>query len=345
MRTPVGSRLRASASRRTCLRRLEECRSASTPAWIVSNYQLGSSQVAAGPSSNQPALVQTITDSFASPYLLDQERTVADALDPLVKRLLELGERTEQIIIVDQRKLPVVASAAAANMRADARQAHRSDSPPRRFAAWATYASQQLLLHPHPAMQRRACQRSRGSDRARGDSDGTPLPGVMVKLELGSGDRPTPGFVHLDARPGAPDVDIVCDASRLDECKPAWVNARDEWLNPIKPCDEIRATHLLEHFSHRDTVELLKHWRSYLKPSGRLYLEVPNLTGHIKQWSAGGSSDSELVVYLFGEQDHEFNQHRTMFSEATLRDSLERAGLIVLDVRDLGLVLCAEAMR
>src|ERR1035441_2449729 len=74
MRTPVGSRLRASASRRTCLRRLEECRSASTPAWIVSNYQLGSSQVAAGPSSNQPALVQTITDSFASPYLLDQDR-------------------------------------------------------------------------------------------------------------------------------------------------------------------------------------------------------------------------------------------------------------------------------
>jgi hypothetical protein len=69
MRTPVGSRLRASASRRTCLRRLEECRSASTPAWIVSNYQLGSSQVAADPSSNQSALVQTITDSFASPYL------------------------------------------------------------------------------------------------------------------------------------------------------------------------------------------------------------------------------------------------------------------------------------
>ncbi len=162
-----------------------------------------------------------------------------------------------------------------------------------------------------------------------------------MKLELGSGDRPTPGYVHLDIRRDAPDVNLVGDARDL-----GWLAATTVGPQPIPAsCEEIRATHLLEHFSHRETVKILRHWRGYLKPGGRLYIEVPNLTGHIAAWQAGRESDAQLVVYLFGEQDHEHNVHRTMFTAGTLRQALHYAGLIVTRLDDIGLVLIAEAMR
>ena len=163
-----------------------------------------------------------------------------------------------------------------------------------------------------------------------------------MRLELGSGDRPTPGFVHLDARPDAPDVDIVGDARNLgsDWLDHAHIDARKPTLGNV---EEIRATHLLEHFSHLETIDILKHWRSYLQPGGKLYLEVPNLAGHVEAWRAGRSTDAEFVVYLFGGQEYEGNTHRTMFTEATLRAALKAAGFVWIDVRDVGLVLCANA--
>lgn len=154
-----------------------------------------------------------------------------------------------------------------------------------------------------------------------------------MKLELGSGDRPTPGYVHLDCRADAPEVDVVGDATALDECG-------------IQPgFEEIRATHLLEHFSWRQTVTILDHWREFLHPSGLLYVEVPNLIGHVDAWKRGSSSDEQFVEYLFGEQDHEFNYHQTMFTPHTLTRALKDAGFVGMQVSDVGLVLCASAER
>jgi len=164
-----------------------------------------------------------------------------------------------------------------------------------------------------------------------------------MRLELGSGDRPTHGFVHLDMRPDAPDLQLCGDATNLDQ-----THRCDGYHGPL-PNEarwrEIRATHLLEHFSHRRTVEILEHWSSYLKPGGSIYLEVPNLSGHVNAWKWGQSSDEQFVEYLFGEQDHDGNFHKTMFTERTLRDSLERAGFGRIQVRDLGLVFTAKGSR
>lgn len=148
------------------------------------------------------------------------------------------------------------------------------------------------------------------------------------RLELGSGDRPTERFVHLDCRPDAPGVDIVGDATDL---------------SALGFYGEIRACHLLEHISHRDTVRVLRHWREHLWPvAGVLHLEVPNLTGHINRWLKD-RDDAQLVWFVFGEQDHEHNFHRTMFTEGSLRMALLDAGYTHIQVRDIGLVLEAEA--
>jgi Methyltransferase domain len=167
-----------------------------------------------------------------------------------------------------------------------------------------------------------------------------------MRLELGSGDRPTPGYVHLDCRLDAPDVDIVAEADDLGWEWPAGGGhkGRPSSLVPGS-CEEIRATHLLEHFGHRRTIAVLTHWRSYLIPGGLLHLEVPNLEGHVNAWKWGQSTDAQFVEYLYGEQNHGDNYHKTAFTAESLRTALTDAGYVNIDVRDVGLVLTASARR
>ncbi len=55
-----------------------------------------------------------------------------------------------------------------------------------------------------------------------------------MKLELGSGNHPTPGYVHLDINPDAKDVDVVAD---FRTAMPLEDNS----------CEEVLAVNTLEH--------------------------------------------------------------------------------------------------
>ena len=92
-----------------------------------------------------------------------------------------------------------------------------------------------------------------------------------MKLELGSGYSPTPGFVHLDANPNAPQVDIVGSATSLDQ--------------PDDSVTELRAVDVLEHLSYWDTDRVLAEWARVLRPGGKLYVQVPDAET-IMQWFA-----------------------------------------------------------
>lgn len=152
-----------------------------------------------------------------------------------------------------------------------------------------------------------------------------------MRLELGSGERPTVGFTTLDIRHEVK-PDILDDAASLE--KVLWSS-----------CDEIRACHLLEHFSHRDSLHIVRTWVRRLKPDGRLYVEVPNLSGHIRAWNQNEESDDELVVFLYGGQDYPDNTHRTAFTATTLERVLRHAGLKRITVQSFGMVLGAEGYR
>src|SRR3990167_509202 len=41
--------------------------------------------------------------------------------------------------------------------------------------------------------------------------------------------------------------------------------------------EEIRANHLLEHFSREESIKVLKQWQSWLKIGGRLFIETPDI--------------------------------------------------------------------
>jgi ribonuclease HII len=68
----------------------------------------------------------------------------------------------------------------------------------------------------------------------------------MLKLEIGAGTKPQPGYVHHDIRQ-LDDIEIVCDARSFP----------DDEKNKY---DEVYASNILEHFSRFEIDSILKEW-------------------------------------------------------------------------------------
>ena len=159
-----------------------------------------------------------------------------------------------------------------------------------------------------------------------------------VKLELGSGYHPTPGFTHLDLNPNAPGVDIVGPAFPLGL--------------PDATVEEIRAVDVLEHLPYRQTVPALAEWARVLQPGGRLYVQVPDaalimewfvlsperllcrLPGDVPQTPESGAAwrllgGQEDGVQAKAGDDWRLNAHYSLFSRDSLTDALNEAGFDV----------------
>lgn len=126
-----------------------------------------------------------------------------------------------------------------------------------------------------------------------------------MKLNLGAGDTVVPGYVGLDAKNantlyplGFPDEDI----------------------------EEIRASHVLEHFPHGDILAILKDWVRALKPGGTLKIAVPDFAWVAQQYLAGASVNAQ--GYVMGGQVDGLDFHKALFDEGALRGLLEQCGLI-----------------
>ena len=88
------------------------------------------------------------------------------------------------------------------------------------------------------------------------------------KLELGCGQRPTPGYLHQDIT-AQPDVDLDFNCSI--------------WEIPLKEnsLSEIIALAIMEHLRFADFTRALKHIHTLLAPRGEFLFDLPD----IKVWS------------------------------------------------------------
>jgi SAM-dependent methyltransferase len=138
-----------------------------------------------------------------------------------------------------------------------------------------------------------------------------------LKVNLGSGDRPLPGFVNVDILPTAPGVDVVTDIS--------------EHL-PFEDCSAslVYASHLLEHFPHARSVDILREWRRVLEPGGTLLVAVPDLLAiaDILVSKSGWflPPHSPWLGAIYGGQKDEWDFHKTGFTEPWLSYVLGLAG-------------------
>ena len=86
-----------------------------------------------------------------------------------------------------------------------------------------------------------------------------------IKLEVGSGGHPQPGYVHLDVDERMPDLHIQCDMG--NEAIPLQNGS----------VDEILSNHSIEHVSWLKVWFVVKEWARVLKPGGKLFMRTPDL--------------------------------------------------------------------
>jgi len=161
-----------------------------------------------------------------------------------------------------------------------------------------------------------------------------------MKIELGSGYHPDmTADVHMDINPKCPHLEHVGSVDKVPY--------------PDNYFDEARACDVLEHFSYRDTLRVLKEWYRILKPGGKIYIQCPDakllatrwlnndlpLMGGMpidfsaSYWIMGGHNDG---VFSKDDDSWRYNAHYALFSPESLRFYLENAGFKNIDIKSDG---------
>lgn len=121
-----------------------------------------------------------------------------------------------------------------------------------------------------------------------------------MKLNLGSGGD-VEGYVSIDRKNGK-------EAYPLEY--------------PDDSIDEVRASHLLEHFPRGQIEQVLREWVRVLKPGGYLKIAVPDF-----DYIVSHRSDPQWQGYLFGGQIDGNDFHYCTFDKPLLTRLLESVGL------------------
>ena len=142
-----------------------------------------------------------------------------------------------------------------------------------------------------------------------------PLP-EKVYLNLGCGKDVRDGFINIDLFSDDPRV-VYGDVRKLDL--------------PDNSVDLILASDILEHFSHRETQNILNEWARVLKPNGELIIRCPSLRLQAKAY-INGVWNADIASYMiFGGQTNPGDYHCVGFDEQSIKDKLHKAGLIVTE--------------
>ncbi|MGH9127853.1 MAG: class I SAM-dependent methyltransferase [Acidimicrobiales bacterium] len=158
------------------------------------------------------------------------------------------------------------------------------------------------------------------------DLGGAPV--SPLRVELGGGTYPTPGYVH---------VDQDWRALHLEHRAPVW-----ELPFADGEVEEILAIHVLEHIAPGRLAATLAEWHRVLRPGGVAQVHVPNCP---EIFAAFGKGTTEakwlLTAALFGQHvGLEPNRggvvadaviHRAMFDFDLLRDTLAGAGFVGIE--------------
>lgn len=146
-----------------------------------------------------------------------------------------------------------------------------------------------------------------------------------LKVEVGCGHHPSPGYVH---------VDINRSARHLEHVGPVWDLPFEN-----DSVEELLAIHVLEHVHPSDLSRTLSEWHRVLSPRGRLQIHVPNAPEIFTSFcNSSPSRKWALINALFGmyggadisnpqQIGSRFrSDHQAMYDLALLENVLREAG-------------------
>lgn len=129
-------------------------------------------------------------------------------------------------------------------------------------------------------------------------------PEQPLRLNLGAGAIDLPGFTPIDRKTGG-------EVYPLDY--------------PDGSVEEIVASHILEHFSHREVPTVLAHWVAKLKPGGKIRLAVPNFELLCELYQAGAPVNTQ--GYVMGGHVDANDRHGCLFDRESLTEAMIAVGL------------------
>lgn len=139
----------------------------------------------------------------------------------------------------------------------------------------------------------------------------------MKKLEIGCGQRPTPGYIHNDVN-AFPGVDIVGNP---------WEIALEDGS-----LDEVLALGVVEHLTYAQVGSSFANVHRMLRAGGAFYFDVPDLPtwcGYAVDHFAGRTTPfpiEHILSTLYGWQRWPGDEHKSGWYEAKLIHTLRRAG-------------------
>lgn len=130
-----------------------------------------------------------------------------------------------------------------------------------------------------------------------------------IRLDLGAGAVSPAGYVPLGRRHGSEIFPLAYNDGTVDE---------------------IRASHVLEHFSWRQVDAVLADWVRALKPGGVLKIAVPDFEKIAAGYLEGRGQQVPAEWLVMGGQEDADEFHRSLFDREHLRRRLAAAGLVLL---------------
>jgi len=128
----------------------------------------------------------------------------------------------------------------------------------------------------------------------------------MLKLNLGSGNFDLEGYENIDRDKGTEAYPLNYESGTVDE---------------------IRASHILEHFGKAEVPLVLRNWVDKLRPGGVLKIAVPDFDTIARDYVAQKKHDFPVDAYVLGGQNDKDDFHKSMFNEISLKMYLEAVGL------------------
>ena len=149
----------------------------------------------------------------------------------------------------------------------------------------------------------------------------------VFRIHIG-GEEVKEGWYILNARP-EPYVNIIGNATDLDDF-------------PDECCDEIYASHIIEHLGYmRQVMPVLKSFFRLLKPGGVVKISVPDLTVLCHLYldpSLETEARFHVMRMIYGGQTHEFDYHYGGYNLEMLGGFLHGCGFAdIVRVQSFGL--------
>ena len=155
-----------------------------------------------------------------------------------------------------------------------------------------------------------------------------------MKVNIGCGDRPTPGWVNID---NSPTVLLARTPLRF------LLRGRSEFVSAVRNSDirygnalntrlptgsvsVLYSSHLLEHLDRAGASRFLAEARRVLRPGGILRLAVPDIRRQVVAYLQSGDADRFVDAMRMAREGR--RRHRWMYDRGSLRALLASAGFV-----------------